>query len=303
MKTSYPRIRLGDICAWFGLTRQAHYAYKNRRRDRLIEYQMVLEKVAEIRKDHSRIGGRKLHQKLQPFLAQHEIKLGRDALFDLLAANGLLIRKRKRKVRTTQSNHRYKKYPNQIKNFIPTAPNQLWVSDITYWDIAGKFAYLSLITDAYSHMIVGYTLSENLKAIGPLTSLRQALARLDQPPEGLIHHSDRGIQYCCDAYTGLLGKNHITISMTEDGDPRENAIAERINGILKHEYLYTQSVDNFEQARRVLDRAIWLYNTDRPHMSIGNMTPHEVHHGNHQIAPIQLWKNYYHKKDFPNQDV
>ena len=174
---------------------------------------------------------------MQDFLTSHSFQIGRDAMFDLLADRGLLITKRKRRgFITTLSKHRFKKYPNIISNFIPVAPNQLWVCDITYIHLTNGFAYLSLITDAYSRKIVGFFLSRDLSTQGPLNALKMALAG-NPDRNGLIHHSDRGVQYCCDAYVKLLQDKKIKISMTENGDPLENAIAERVNGILKQELL------------------------------------------------------------------
>jgi putative transposase len=180
---------------------------------------------------------------MQGFLSAHHFQIGRDAMFDLLSEHGLLITKRKRRgFITTLSKHRFKKYPNIIRDFIPVAPNQLWVSDITYIHLANGFAYLSLITDAYSRKIVGFFLSRDLSAQGPLNALKMALAG-NPNRNGLIHHSDRGVQYCCDAYVKLLLVRKIKISMTQNGDPLENAIAERVNGILKQELLEEMFTD------------------------------------------------------------
>lgn len=223
--------------------------------------------------------------------------MGRDALFDLLSSNGLLIRKRKRRVQTTQSFHWLRKYPNLIRNFIPTASDQLWVSDITYWRIRNGFVYISLITDAFSHKVVGYHVGETLESIETLKALKMAIQSIKHRyPEDfrLIHHSDRGIQYCSYAYVKLLKSHKIEISMTESGDPLENPVAERINGILKDEYLKLHSVKSIQEARRVLERSITLYNSDRPHNSIGNYYPDQIHHLN--IKTEKLWRNYYKKR-------
>ncbi len=250
-----------------------------------------------IRKEHKVIGARKLHDMLQPFMMEHCIKMGRDALFDLLAANQLLIKKRKRKIQTTYSNHWLRKYPNLIRDFIPIAINQLWVSDITYWKIAtGEHLYVSLITDAYSRKIVGYHVAETMEAIKSIQALQMALAALDGAavPLQLIHHSDRGMQYCSSKYVKLLQDNAIRISMTENGDPLENAIAERVNGIIKKEYLNNYQTENLQEATKQLKKAINLYNNDRPHMSISNLTPTQLHN-NQKINHQRLWKNYYKK--------
>jgi len=227
---------------------------------------------------------------MEDFLTSHHFKIGRDAMFDLLAERGLLIKKRKRRgCITTLSRHRFKKYPNIIRGFIPIAPNQLWVSDITYIHIGNDFAYLSLITDAYSRKIVGFYLSKDLSASGSLVALKMALAgNLNR--EGLIHHSDRGVQYCCDAYVKLLQDKKIKISMTENGDPLENSIAERVNGILKEELLEKVYVD-FKQAQEQVAIACSTYNHLRPHGSIDNLKPAEAHMKSGELK--KRWKNYY----------
>jgi transposase InsO family protein len=226
------------------------------------------------------MGGRKLYELLHPFLLEHQIKMGRDALFDLLSANGLLVRKKKRKIYTTNSYHWFKKYKNLIKDYTPTKVNQLWVSDITYWRIKNDHVYISLITDVYSHKIVGYNVAETLNAIESIHALKMALSINDVLPNQLIHHSDRGIQYCCAEYVNVLKEKQVQISMTETGDPLDNAIAERINGIIKNEYLCDYEVNNVQEAKEVLDFVIELYNDQRPHMSIGNLTPNNIHQNN-----------------------
>lgn len=256
------------------------------------EADIIIEEVLRYRKHQKRLGTRKLLGEMQDFLSAHCFKIGRDAMFDLLAERGLLISKRKRRGSiTTLSKHRFKKYPNIIRDFIPTAPNQLWVSDITYIRLSNGFAYLSLITDAYSRKIVGFYLSKDLSAKGPLNALKMALAN-NPNRVGLIHHSDRGVQYCCDAYVNLLQdkKNNIKISMTEKGDPLENAIAERVNGILKQELL-EEMFPNFEAAQKQIAVACSTYNHLRPHGSINNLKPFEAHMQSGELK--KLWTNYY----------
>jgi transposase InsO family protein len=227
---------------------------------------------------------------MQEFLKAHQFQIGRDAMFDLLSEHGLSVTGRKRKGSvTTFSGHRFKKYPNIIKGFIPNAPNQLWVSDITYIHLKDGFAYLSLITDAYSHKIVGFYLSKDLSAKGSLKALRMAL---DYNPiiTNLIHHSDRGVQYCSDDYVKLLNENNIGISMTEKGDPLENALAERVNGILKTELL-DEVFSDFKTAQQAVAIACSTYNHLRPHGSIKNLKPFEAHQKTGELP--KLWKNYY----------
>lgn len=239
------------------------------------------------------MGGRKLYELLGPFMLEHQIKMGRDALFDLLAANHLLVRRRKRRVHTTNSFHWLRKYPNLAKGFVPVKANQLWVSDITYWKTRTGFLYISLITDAFSHKIVGCQVAGTLEAVACVKALEMAIKDQNQPIEGLIHHSDRGIQYCSSGYVKLLQDNNIQISMTENGDPLENAIAERINGIIKEEYLDFYQVNNLAEAEGLLKQVVRLYNDERPHMSIGNLVPSQVHLTNQKTE--KLWKNYYSK--------
>jgi transposase InsO family protein len=232
---------------------------------------------------------------MQHFLQQHTIDMGRDAFFDLLREYGLLVGIRRRKAITTDSNHPYRIYPNLVKDFIPIAPNQLWVSDITYIVIGESFGYLSLVTDAFSRKIVGFCLYKTLSAQGPVQALKQA-QKNNPARKGLIHHSDRGVQYCCHEYVGILQKSQTKISMTQNGDPLENPIAERVNGILKTELLQ-EAYRSFEQAKEGIAKAISTYNHLRPHNSIGGMTPFEIHSFNGSVKPKRLWKNYYKPKE------
>ena len=304
MKSNFAHIGLAKLCGWFGITRQAYYQNNWEGVSTTLEEDLVIQQVKYIRKNHRRIGTRKLFEMMQPFLSEHSIKMGRDALFTLLSANYLLVRKRKRRVQTTNSYHWLRKYPNLIREFVPTAPNQLWVSDITYWKInTGEHLYISLITDAYSHRIVGFHVAETLETIESIQALQMALSALRAESHlQLTHHSDRGIQYCSAAYVKLLKDNNIKISMTENGDPLENAVAERINGIIKDEYLETYDIANIKDAKGLLKAVVDLYNTERPHMSIGNLTPNHIHHSKTTIKTEKLWKNYYRKQTtFVNQ--
>jgi len=303
MKESYAHIGTGRLCTWFNISRQAYYQHERKLSESVFHYSLILEAVKSIRERHPRLGVRKLQELLRPFMQEHSIKMGRDALFDFLSIRGLLVRKRKRHVRTTYSYHWLKKYPNLIVNFTPCQPNQLWVSDITYWKIDNIWFYISFITDAYSRKIVGYHLSENLHAEQTIKALNMAFLGLKRNQirlEELIHHSDRGVQYCSASYVNQLKKKHINISMTQSGDPLENAMAERVNGIIKDEYLINYQCHNLKDARKQLAMAVSLYNEERPHNSIGNLTPEFVHNQYYQIANGEikrLWKNYYRYKD------
>jgi putative transposase len=297
MNTTFSHIGLAKLCGWFGVTRQAYYQNSWKSVDISIEEDLILKEVQKIRKNHHRMGTRKLYDKLHEFMLEHQIKMGRDALFNLLSANHMLVRKRKRRITTTQSFHWLRKYPNLIRDFTPTAPNQLWVSDITYWEIEGGHVYISFITDAYSHKIVGFHVAETLESIETIQALEMALAGLiPGTVYQLIHHSDRGVQYCHHKYVKLLQDNNIKISMTENGDPLENAIAERVNGIIKEEYLQDYTVKNIKEAKQVLSFVVMLYNEERPHNSISNNVPNLVHE-NKDIKTKRLWKNYYKKRE------
>lgn len=299
MKERQPKIGLSKLCWLFGVTRQAYYQSFYREEFAGIEEELVLKEVVSIRKNHPRIGTRKLYVMLDNFMLEHQIKMGRDALFDLLSLHGLLVRRRRRRIVTTQSNHWMKKYPNLIKEFVPMAPNQLWVSDITYWKIETMPLYISLITDVFSHKIVGYNLAVSMEAVESVNALQMAFSE-NKKLNKLIHHSDRGSQYCSFKYVNLLQDHNVKISMTETGDPLDNAVAERINGILKDEYLDCYKVQTFQEAKELLDAVVPLYNKERPHMSIGNLVPEKVH--TKELQPgTRLWKNYYMKNKTVNQ--
>jgi len=282
MKTTV-KTTVSQLCRLFGISRQSFYQYWEKQDQLVHEQKIVLDLVKDIRKDHPVIGTRKLYVMIGDELRQHHIKMGRDKLYDLLAANGLLLRRRKRRVRTTFSNHRFRKYPNLIVGLSINKSNQVWVSDITYWRLNEGFLYLFFITDAYSRKIVGYSIADNMMAINNIRALKSALQKVIGPFEGLIHHSDRGIQYCSFKYTALLKNNNIRISMTQSGDPLENPIAERINGIIKLEYLDHFKVENLAEAKKLLIKVIDRYNKERPHMSCLNKVPDEVHYSKSSI--------------------
>jgi putative transposase len=297
VKSNFKSINIADLCSWFGVTRQAYYQHKNYVLQSAIEEEVILIKVADIREDHKRMGGRKLYYKLGSFFLEHDIKMGRDAFFDLLSRNKLLVRKRKRYHVTTNSKHWMKKYPNLIKDIEPMGPNHIWVSDITYWKTKNKHLYVSLVTDAYSRKIVGYQVASTMAAVESVGALKMAIRNLRQNATGLIHHSDRGSQYCSAKYVKLLKKHKIQISMTENGDPLENAIAERLNGIIKGEYLVDYQINSLSEAKKVLESVVRLYNNERPHSSISNMVPSQVYEGELDIEVKRLWKSYYNKQN------
>lgn len=297
MKQTYPHVGMGRISGVFGITRQGYYRWFNHLKATMIQDELVLHLVRQLRNEHPKMGVRKLHHLLKDDFNQLGIKIGRDGLFDLLAANKMLIIKRKRSVRTTQSYHRFRKYPNLIKGTKPYKANQIWVSDITYIRQKDHFKYLFLITDAYSKKVVGYALADNLDTKHAVNALQDAISTSCQPLTGLIHHSDRGIQYCSADYVDLLNQHEIQISMTENGDPKENAIAERVNGIIKEEYLY-----QFKELTSLqLDISIEKYNQLRPHLSCDMLTPANAHSLNGTLK--RKWKNYYRNRSNQVQNL
>lgn len=295
-KDDNPRTSLKRICRLLGVSRQAHYQCMQVQEKLGMAQSMVLEQVQTVRQDHPALGTRKLYSKLGPFLEEHKIKMGRDALFDLLAGQQLLVRNRSRKIYTTQSFHWLKKYLDLTSGINLVRPNQLWVSDITWYKTNAGPMYISLITDAYSHKIVGYNVSDDLEATGCIAALQMALKPLGTNASSffLTHHSDRGSQYCCKDYTQLLKENGINISMTEDGNPRKNAVAERVNGIIKQEYLTHYKVKNLKEAKELLAEVVALYNEQRPHLSCAMQAPETIHQ--QKMPAKRLWKTYYRKR-------
>ena len=295
MLTNYPNISIRQLEGVLGFSRQAYYQYWQRQTGQVSYDADILQLVKKVRQDHPRIGGRKLYSMLENEFLERGIKMGRDGFFDLLAANRLLIRRRRRKVRTTFSGHPFRKYPNLIKDLVVERPNQVWVSDITYWFTQYGCLYISFLTDAYSKRIMGYCVAPTLGAIHCKTALQMALKKINRrTAKALIHHSDRGIQYCSAIYTTLLDAYHVQISMTETSDPLENPIAERVNGIIKNEYLAQRGVYSLAQAELVLEQAVFLYNYKRPHLSCDMLVPDQAHNGGKKLK--RRWKNYYPQK-------
>lgn len=272
-----------------GYTPQAYHKKTKHQFIKQVSEALIIQQVHFIRKEQPRCGTRKLLIMMQPFFAKHNINIGRDVFFDLLSKNKMLVRKTKRSTRTTNSNHHFRRYPNLAKDFVPMKAHELWVSDITYIPLKDRFAYLFLITDAYSRKIVGHHVSDDMKVSSAVVALKKALA---QKPAATIvlHHSDRGLQYCSTEYVNLLQQHHAMISMTQSGDPLENAIAERVNGILKTE-LISSSYENIDKAAVSIARAVIIYNFKRRHSSLNYQIPNDVHH---QKGPqVRRWKNYY----------
>jgi len=282
---------LRELCRLLGYSPQAYYQYQKLLGKRALEEDLLIGQVLHHRIVQPKVGGRKLYEMLGPFMEGHDIPIGRDLLFDLLRENGLLIKKRRRSgQRTTDSNHWMKRYPDLIRDIKLSRAEELWVSDITYIRLKNsRFAYLSLVTDAYSRKIVGFCMNRDLSAGGPVAALEMALkGRTGHDP--LIHHSDRGSQYCADGYISLLNAGVIHISMTQSGNPRDNAIAERVNGILKQELLEEVYL-NIKQAQESAITAIDTYNRIRPHSSVDMMTPEKAHTQTGQIK--RRWRSLF----------
>jgi transposase InsO family protein len=262
-------------CRLFGISRQGFYQKEKRHYHRLLQLQQVKQMVVDQRMQMPRLGGRKIHYLIKQSLEDNHIKLGRDGLFDFLRSEHMLIKPRKSYTKTTWSKHWLRKHPNLIKEAKLIRPEQVWVSDITYIPTKTGNTYLSLITDAYSRKIVGHNLSDDLRTEGVSLALRMAIAgRKTRLP--LIHHSDRGLQYCSTEYQQLLATQHIQPSMTDGYDCYQNALAERINGILKDEFLLTTCNDP-GQLKQVITESIQIYNTKRPHMKLNYKTPTFIH--------------------------
>lgn len=267
---------LSRLCAFFERSRQAYHQLAHRTLQLDLFDQRVVEEVRTIRQRQPRVGTRKLHRMVNERLQNDHIQIGRDRLFELLRAHKLLIRRRRNAKQTTDSRHRFDKHRNRIRDLEILRPNQVYVSDITYLQTLDGFCYLALITDAHSRKIVGYDLSRSLSIEGSLRALQMALKPLPEPMQ-LIHHSDRGIQYCSQAYVDLLTKHGIQISMTEENHVYENAKAERVNGILKHEFLLGETLVSFEVAKQMVHDSIHIYNEERLHLSLNYQTPAMKH--------------------------
>jgi len=265
-------------CTLFGIDRQVYYRRIKRTNSKQVLASKVVSLVLEIRQIMPRIGAKKLYYLLKNQL--QELKIGRDKFIDILRANHLLIIPKRSYHITTNSHHRFRKHQNQILDLQISRPEQVWVSDITYIGKRDNPCYLSLITDAYSKRIMGFNVADNMNAQSTLTALKNALKQRSDKGKVLIHHSDRGIQYCSDQYQKLLHQNNIICSMTQNSDPYENAVAERINGILKQEF----NIDKFNQQLAVMKslvkNAIEIYNNKRPHYSNYMLTPNQMHQQN-----------------------
>lgn len=264
------------MCSYFGYSRSGYYKSLEVKKATAFLEERVIKLVQGIRSYQPMIGGKKLYRLLKGDLEQLDGSIGRDRFFDILRSRGLLIKRRRKYVRTTDSYHRFHKYKNKLKDKLLTGPHQAYVSDITYLRTGKGFVYLFLQTDAWSRMITGWDLSESLGIEGALKALRMTV-RQSPDTNNAVHHSDRGLQYCSNAYIKLLQQSKMEISMTEENHCYENAIAERVNGILKQDFLLDEEFADKASALKAVRQAINSYNNLRPHWSINLYTPAQVH--------------------------
>lgn len=270
------RFSISMLCERVGMSRQNYYVARRQRQRRQIDEELVVELVKEQRRAQPRIGSRKLLYMLQWELAEAGVRIGRDLFIELLGSRCLLVERKRVWPKTTNSRHSLPVFRNLLKEREPTAPNHVWVSDLTYIRTEEGYMYASLITDMYSRKIVGFHVGDSLESMGCQKALEIALEQLpsDRFP---IHHSDRGCQYCCHEYVQMLKRRWLSISMTEENHCYENAMAERVNGILKQEYALDTSFCTKEQAIQSFRQAVELYNNKRPHLSLDYRTPEQVH--------------------------
>ena len=276
-------------CTLFGIDRQVYYRKIKCRIIKQDKAQLVVKMVLEIRTQMPRIGSKKLYYLLNKDL--QTLKIGRDKFIDILRANHLLILPKRSYHITTNSHHRFRKYKNQLLDLQINKPEQVWVSDITYIGKREKPCYLSLITDAYSKKIMGYNVSNNLNTESSLVALRLAIKQRKNKEMPLIHHSDRGLQYCANEYQKILNKNEIQPSMTQNSDPYENAVAERINGILKQEFNIYKYNKDLPIMKQIIKETVEIYNEKRPHLSNHMLTPNQMHQQNKLIMKTYKTKN------------
>ncbi len=287
-------MNISDLTELLGYSKQAYYKNIKIKERGYIQESLVLDLVKRKRKLWKKGSGRNLHAALKEEFNRHNVKMGRDKFFDLLRNNGLLIKKKQRKTRTTFSYHHFHKYPNLIRELKVERVNRVIVTDITYLYLSGtdNFAYLFLVTDLFSRKVLGYNVSDNLSAKSGVKALRMALRNMSDT-NNTIHHSDRGIQYCSHKYTKILKDNKIRISMTENSDPLENAVAERINKTLKEEFTTEKQISftNYRQAKIMMSQFIKFYNDERPHRSLEMYTPSIAYEMNRKLK--RKWKAYY----------
>ena len=280
-------VNITAVCCQLGYSKQAYYKAKKARESGRCHRAEVLERVLSIRRQMPRLGVRKLYHLLEPSFQKEKIPIGRDRLFKWLRESNLLVSRKKRYVKTTDSRHWMRRYPNLIEGVIPDHPEQHWVADITYITTRQGFSFLHLLTDAYSKKIMGYELCNDLLASSTLKALQMALTNR-QYNSLITHHSDRGLQYSSMTYLEQLKLAGIQVSMTQDGSPYDNAVAERINGILKDEFGLDGVFDDFEQLKKQTRQSIENYNVKRPHLSCSFLTPQQMH--NQKAIKVKTWR-------------
>lgn len=266
-----------------GYSRQYFYKHCKEQEKRTADELQVKQLVDKERKVLSRLGGRKLHHQIRDSLQTQEIKFGRDKLFALLRKHGMLILPRRRYVQTTMSKHWLRKYPNLVKDIVVERPDEVWVSDITYLKTDEGNCYLNLVTDAFSRKIVGYAIADNMEATQMKKAFQMAVSNRENKQQDLIHHSDRGLQYCSAEYVSIANQHQVKMSMTENGDPYENALAERMNRTLKEEFGLGNVLKSKLHAKLLTQEAIDLYNNRRPHLSLKMKTPQSVYKQKSQL--------------------
>lgn len=286
------------MCRVFGYSKQAYYKQLHQNENTSEKEEIIVGLVKNKREVWKRGSGRNLHQSLLQDFQTHDIKMGRDKFFDLLRNNNLLIKSKRCRTKTTCSYHHFNRYKNLVKDPQPLRCNEIWVADITYLWLKpqDKFCYLSIITDLYSRKIVGHCVHESLSVKGCIEALKQAIKNRKNKNHSLIHHSDRGVQYCCHDYVRLLQKQNIQISMTQTGDPLENAVAERIHRTIKEEFTNDKQINfcNIEQAKTEIKKFIEFYNQQRPHRSVQWLTPNQAHQCTGALK--RVWKTYWRKQ-------
>lgn len=282
---------IGKACKLLGYAKQTFFKVRNSRIAREKESARIeayiLEKVRNIRKEIPRLGGKKLYYLINKDSERKKYKFGERRFFEILRLHNLLIKRKKRRAITTDSKLWTGQYPDLVKEITPSRPEQVWVSDITYFRTKAGFIYGHLITDGYSKKLVGFEISDNMKATSTLLALKMAIKNRVYKEE-LIHHSDRGLQYLSKIYTNFLKKHKVKISVTQDGSPYDNAVAERINGILKDEFDFGGVFDTLEQAKKLIEEVAIIYNDKRPHISNHYLTPNEMHQ--QSKLKIKTWK-------------
>jgi transposase InsO family protein len=301
-------VKIRDLTELLGYSKQSYYKQLERQDIKSLNEGLIIDLVLNKRKLWKKGSGRNLLASLQTEFKQHGISIGRDRFFDLLRKNNLLIKPKQRKTITTNSYHHFHKYPNLIKELKVTRVNQVIVTDITYLYLreSDSFAYLFLVTDLFSRKILGFNISPNLLAKSAIKALTMAFNNMSDIKD-CIHHSDRGIQYCSNQYTELLKKKNIRISMTENSDPLENAVAERINKTIKEEFTEEKQISfsNFKEAKTVISQIIKFYNDERPHRSLEMYTPSVAYQINRELK--RKWKSYYKNyskiNDISNQSI